>query len=140
MFHSPPDAATPRSWKTFLGGLTAAVLLLPVPAYATLTWGSFNTSSGVWTSNGGLQTGNSDTLTITVPSGGSGNATFTFTSAVVQTNHSTDVITPGTTGANFNLYNGETLAITYGVSPNSGQTTVTQSGNMFTAMSTGQGA
>lgn len=145
-----------QSWKGTLGGLTTALLLLPVPAYAALTWttwpspattaGIYTTGRGGWTDTSKQPAGtDSDWLYITAASGiqdgFNSTGTVTYQTTVRQSKNSTDTIQPSFSGLN-NLTMTNTLTnnstVTWQVAINS----VNQysSGNQFTYPNSGPSA
>src|SRR5438309_658282 len=76
---------SPR-WKQICGAVVAAVLLLPLPAVADLTFGTWTQTSGIpgWTWSDSSAT-NSDVLTIN-PVSGTGPATFQLVGSVTANN------------------------------------------------------
>ena len=106
MLNPRPAASAVRSWKKFFGGLATALLLVPLPAFAGLTWNGFNTSSTP--SSGGVSAptwtlteapnGNTDVLTI-YAAGISNIRQGTFTTTV-GVGSAGETITPSISGLN----------------------------------------
>ena len=95
---TPSHAAAP-SWKKFLGGLTAALLLLPVPSWAafTYTWNQPTVTGGVF-NNPWTDTFSGNSLFITPAGFDVGAETVQITGTAKNTTGSTQTL--GGTGGN----------------------------------------